>query len=66
MATKEAKQIYNHLLSRLGPEVMTEFGHTVEKFDKQLDLCVGPHINRQAAADIIIKFFDIQWGNLKE
>lgn len=66
MASKEAKQIYDHVMAKLGPEVMKQFGHTVEKFEKQLDACVGPHINREAAADIIIKMFDIQWQNLKE
>lgn len=45
---------------------MDKFSLTPEGYDKALDGCVGPAIDRDAAADIIIKFFDIQWQNLKE
>lgn len=73
MASKQAHHIQSHILAKLGDTVADQFGNvkrTVDLFplkrlDKQLDECIGPHINRDDAADIIIKLFDVQWNNLK-
>lgn len=67
MATsKEAWKIYDHVKARLGPEVMLRFNLSIEGFEKQIQSCVGPAIDREAATEIIIKLFDVQWENLKE
>lgn len=66
MASKQATRVYEHVKKFLSKEVMDKFSLTPEGYDKALDGCVGPAIDRDAAADIIIKFFDIQWQNLKE
>ena len=66
MASKQAHRIHSYVESKLGKEVMEKSGFTLARFDKQLDECVSPVIDRDAAADIIIKLFKIQWENLKE
>jgi hypothetical protein len=66
MATSQAHRIHTYVENQLGKEVMKQFGLTLERFDKQLDECVGPVINRDDAADIIIKLFKVQWENTKE
>lgn len=65
MATSQAHRIYTYVENHIGKEVMKQFGLTLEGFDKQLDECVGPAINRDDAADIIIKLFKVQWENLE-
>jgi len=64
--SKEAWKIYDHVKAKLGPEVMLMQNFTAEGFERQIQSCIGPAIDRQAATDIIIKLFDVQWANLKE
>lgn len=65
-ASKQAHKVYEYAKGFLSAEVMVKFNLTPEGYDKALDACVGPHIDRDMAADIMIKMFKIQWENLKE
>jgi hypothetical protein len=67
MASKEAQKIYDRLKARIGEELMVRNNHTVERYDNLLtQIQQQGTFTKAEAADIIIRYQDIQWDNLKE
>lgn len=65
-AKQEAKRVYDHCASIIGPEVLQIKGITVERLAQQIREGVTAKMNEKFIADTMIKTFDIQWKNLKE